>query len=75
VWTLVSSASAARRNIASIAVVRWQEMGGPPVEKPTRRGLGSRLLAKQTGLDAVSHDFAPDGVFCEIKINGARLVP
>ena len=25
--------------------LRWQEIGGPPAEAPTRRGMGSRLIA------------------------------
>ncbi|WP_395673821.1 sensor histidine kinase [Phenylobacterium sp.] len=51
--------------------IRWTEEGGPPVEPPTRRGLGARLLRRQPGLDQVSVDYAPDGVVCEIVIEGA----
>ncbi|WP_146184149.1 sensor histidine kinase, partial [Caulobacter sp. HMWF009] len=59
---------------AGSVVLRWEETGGPPVVKPTRRGLGSRLLTKQSGLDAVSLDYRPVGVVCETRINGARLM-
>lgn len=56
-------------------VLRWQESGGPPVKKPTRRGLGSRLLMRQSGIDEVSHEYAPEGVFWEAKIKGANPLP
>lgn len=55
-------------------VLRWQERGGPPVKKPTRKGLGSRLLMKQSGIDDVAHEYAPEGVSWEASIKGARLV-
>lgn len=55
-------------------LLRWQETGGPPVQRPTRKGLGSRLLATQAGLDAVSLDYRREGLVCEIRISGATLV-
>lgn len=55
-------------------VLHWQESGGPAVEHPTRKGLGSRLLAKQAGLDAVTVDYRREGLVCEITIKGARLI-
>jgi two-component sensor histidine kinase len=27
-------------------VLRWTEKGGPPVEPPTRRGFGARVIEK-----------------------------
>ncbi len=43
----------------------WRERGGPPVEPPTRKGFGSRLiergLAGQVG-GVVEFDYAPDGL-------------
>jgi two-component sensor histidine kinase len=56
------------------AIIRWQETGGPAVVKPTRQGLGSRLLRKQTGLDSVTLNFAPEGVVCEIEVRGVKLI-
>lgn len=52
----------------------WQEHGGPRVQPPSRRGLGSRLLRPQTGLEDVRLTFAPDGVRCELQVEGARMV-
>ena len=47
----------------------WQEMGGPAVQTPQRRGFGSRMIER--GLSAeldgkVELDFAPDGLRCVI---------
>jgi two-component sensor histidine kinase len=62
-WTLGSGPGARQLRIV------WREIGGPPVEKPQRRGFGSRVivggLAHQ--LDGmVDLDFAPTGVVCTI---------
>jgi two-component sensor histidine kinase len=54
--------------------LRWREAGGPPVEPPTRRGLGSRLLTRQGGIDAVTREFKPAGVICEVVVTGAQAV-
>ena len=58
----------------SLAVLRWHETGGPPVSRPSRKGLGSRLLSSQAGLKSVTLTFEPEGLFCEIQIEGAELV-
>jgi two-component sensor histidine kinase len=50
--------------------LRWEESGGPKVEKPQHKGFGSRLLER-----ALCHElgtqveltFAPTGVVCEIE--------
>jgi two-component sensor histidine kinase len=55
------------------ALFRWEETGGPPVEPPKRRGLGSRLLSKQAGLESVTLEFRPEGVACQITVNNAKL--
>jgi PAS domain S-box-containing protein len=52
--------------------VLWAESGGPPVAgPPARRGFGTRLLerglASQIG-GAVTLDFAPTGLRCQIRI-------
>jgi two-component sensor histidine kinase len=53
--------------------LRWVERGGPPVEPPSRRGFGSRLLeqglTRELGGQTRLH-YAPDGLVCEIE---ARL--
>ncbi|WP_369062197.1 HWE histidine kinase domain-containing protein [Caulobacter sp. 73W] len=51
----------------------WREEDGPSVKPPTRRGLGSKLLRAQAGLEAVSLEFLPGGVVCRVAIDGAKL--
>jgi two-component sensor histidine kinase len=49
---------------------RWEEIGGPVVEQPTRRGFGTRLinrLMKQFNGD-VSIQYRPQGLICEFDI-------
>jgi two-component sensor histidine kinase len=53
-------------------ILRWCERGGPAVSPPKRRGLGSRLLRAQHGLDDVTVGFDPAGVTCDVRIDGAR---
>jgi two-component sensor histidine kinase len=50
--------------------LRWEEIGGPEVEEPTRRGFGTRLitrLVKQFN-GKVSMQYRPQGLICEFKI-------
>jgi two-component sensor histidine kinase len=51
----------------------WREAHGPPVERPTRRGLGSGLLVRQSGIDQLDLDFQPTGLVCRITVEGANL--
>ena len=67
-WSLQEEGGARR------LVMVWRERGGPPVRKPTRRGLGSRLLCAQRGLEAVDLDFAPEGLTCLIRAPDAAGV-
>jgi two-component sensor histidine kinase len=49
--------------------MRWEERGGPPVERPKRRGFGSRLIERSLAheLDGeVKIEFAPTGVICTV---------
>lgn len=50
----------------------WAERGGPRVEPPTRKGLGTRLLMPQPGIEAIELNFDPAGLWCEMRIEGAR---
>lgn len=52
--------------------LKWQEIGGPLVAQPTMKGLGSKLLRRQSGLDDVKLAFEPTGVECDIRIVGVR---
>ena len=50
--------------------LQWNEVGGPRVGPPSRRGFGSRLI--ETGLKRdldgeVTLDFAPAGVVCTVR--------
>ncbi len=44
----------------------WRERGGPPVRPPTRKGLGSALLRRQRGLNAVDLRFSEPGLECDL---------
>ena len=56
---------------------RWQERGGPPVKKPTRKGFGTVLLEHAiAGIDsAPTIDFAPAGLTYETETALSMLVP
>jgi two-component sensor histidine kinase len=51
----------------------WQEVGGPPVSPPTKRGFGTRMIERSLAseLDGeVSIRFEPGGLVCTVD---ARL--
>jgi two-component sensor histidine kinase len=51
--------------------LEWQERGGPPVEPPTRRGFGARLMERciESDLGGVFDlSFEPEGVCCRMAI-------
>jgi PAS domain S-box-containing protein len=56
--------------------LEWRESGGPPVEAPSRRGFGSRLiergLAADLGGTAALH-FEPAGLRCQIEASLAAI--
>jgi PAS domain S-box-containing protein len=50
--------------------MRWQEIGGPAVELPTRKGFGSRLIERALARELagkVNLSFAPEGVIFTIE--------
>jgi two-component sensor histidine kinase len=55
--------------------LQWIETGGPTVERPAHRGLGSRLLVRQAGLDGVNLEYDPAGVQCTILVRGVTRGP
>lgn len=58
-----------RREGRDCLVLVWEEVGGPPVVAPTRRGFGSRLIERGLRHDLggqTSLDFLPTGVICQI---------
>lgn len=63
-WTVVPGPAQSR------LVLTWTETGGPPVQPPTRRGFGSRLIERGLAaeLSGQAHiDFQPEGVVCRIE--------
>lgn len=63
-WKIRGGGEAARLHLT------WQERGGPPVEQPSRKGFGSRLiergLAGQVG-GVVDIDYAPNGLTFSVE--------
>lgn len=54
---------------ADVISLRWEEMDGPPVVPPLRRGFGSRLIQRSLSAEVgagASIKFAPSGVICNI---------
>ena len=71
VWNLSSEPSSKRQDL----VLEWAEGGGPSVEAPTRRGLGSKLLRPQPGIKDVQLTFPVRGVSCRFHVTGAKALP
>ena len=49
----------------------WQELGGPPVQPPSRAGFGSRLIERGMAREldgTVSIDYPPHGVTCAVEM-------
>lgn len=55
--------------------ILWKERGGPRVEPPDDEGFGTRLLAAQPGINAAELGFDPGGLWCELRVDGARPIP
>lgn len=51
--------------------VLWREHGGPPVAKPTRRGMGSKILSMESDAARFELQFPPDGARCSIVFRRA----
>lgn len=63
---LTASAMAKGQGIEMV----WRERGGPPVQPPSEKGFGSRMIERairgERGL--AEFDFAPSGLCCRIKL-------
>jgi two-component sensor histidine kinase len=49
----------------------WREIGGPPVEAPTRKGFGSRLIERNVRHDLAGEaklSYATDGFIAELSV-------
>jgi two-component sensor histidine kinase len=65
-WTVSHSGGPTRIHL------RWEELGGPLVTMPTRRGFGSRLIEQHLAQDLNGHvklEFAPAGLICDIEFS------
>ncbi len=54
----------------------WRESGGPPVEPPSRRGFGSRLIERGLAADlggTAALQFDPAGLRCDIEASLAAI--
>jgi two-component sensor histidine kinase len=52
-------------------VLRWNETGGPPVEPPTRRGFGTRVMEGMIRGQLngeMRFDWRAEGLACEISL-------
>ena len=52
-------------------LLSWREQNGPPVQQPSHRGFGTRLLDRGIGVElggSTMIDFAPEGLRCELDI-------
>jgi PAS domain S-box-containing protein len=56
----------------------WRETGGPPVQQPSRKGLGTTLLERALGgaiRGKTSLEWRADGLVCELTLPRAALDP
>ncbi|NUT68382.1 PAS domain-containing sensor histidine kinase [Pseudomonas corrugata] len=54
----------------TLLTLDWREQGGPPVARPEREGLGSRLMKRCIERDLGGQfdlTFAPEGVYCRFS--------
>jgi two-component system CheB/CheR fusion protein len=61
-WNLES------RNNQRMLTVFWTERGGPPVQRPTKSGLGGTLIERSVPHATVRREFRPEGLACTIEI-------
>lgn len=66
-WNIAPAETDSERRV----VIRWQEVGGPPVTAPVRKGFGSGVLERGLAYElagTVRLDYPRDGVVCTIDI-------
>ena len=51
-------------------ILRWSEIGGPPVKTPTHQGFGTRVIERTIGQlkGKARFDWHADGLICEITL-------
>ena len=57
--------------VDGLVTLQWEEKGGPPVTKPERRGMGSRILSMRSPAASFAITYPRDGVRCEFKLKSA----
>lgn len=65
-WHIVGGESGARR-----LALQWHESEGPPVQEPSRRGFGTRLITGGVSRElggVVRLDFAAEGLLCTLDV-------
>lgn len=70
-WRLVGSGAEA------FVEIEWREVGGPPVEPPTRKGFGSDLIERAIAYELGAQTaiaFPESGVVCRLRIPTARAL-
>jgi two-component sensor histidine kinase len=64
------------RRAGELLIISWAESGGPPVQPPSQRGFGSKLIERSVAheLEGGSRmEFLPAGLRCELKIPLASI--
>ena len=51
-----------------IVTLTWEKANGPQVSKPKSRGLGSKLIVPQPGIQSVDLRYRPQGVRCTMVL-------
>jgi two-component sensor histidine kinase len=51
-----------------LMALHWEEKNGPPVAKPQRQGMGSRILSMRSPAATFAIAYPADGVRCELKL-------
>ncbi len=54
-----------------LLTLHWEEKNGPPVARPQRQGMGSRILSMRSPAASFAIAYPADGVRCELKLKAA----
>jgi PAS domain S-box-containing protein len=59
------------RDRAGVMTLKWTEIGGPAVQKPTRRGFGGRIIERMIDQlnGKIGFDWRADGLVCRITFD------
>ena len=62
-WSL-----AGEKNDRRLFSMIWRESGGPPVDRPERKGFGGTLIERGLAGATVKREFAREGLICTIEL-------